>query len=63
MLSICIKKLANSFLKLPGLSTSSTVTHSMEETLFTCIHPDNILTLMLSEISQKGIASSTLTKK
>lgn len=55
------KKLADSFLKLRGLSTSSTVTHRMEEPVFSCIHPDDTYS-MQSKISQKEIASSTLTK-
>lgn len=33
--------LANSFLKLPGLSTSSTVTYRMEESILSCIHSDD----------------------
>lgn len=53
-------KLADSFLKFPDLST---ISHRMEKAIFSCIHPGHISTLLQSQISQKWIAASTLTKK
>lgn len=60
-----IKNLADSFLKLPGLSISACpiVTHGKKEYVFLCIHPRDILTVTWSKINQKGDCFLNFEKK